>query len=540
MDEVGVKETDLQKLSRQLETLIGMSSPVVRCVKYPKMLLSSLRELDAMVEMEDIKRAILHQVHYLIINFANTELSLDALTKSKFDGHVLHTVIYGPPGVGKTKVGTILAKIWTSLGLTQTSPKPTAPANKESIGERLKEAFYLSQIIELQNSVVSHQNRLKKVNELASKHKDTTHRLRRKIMRLRLNRRSPRARHTRGSILSMLQDTQNSAPPSLSSWASQSAPSLLEQIPAPEPDPTKQLWNEALSQTRSVRLGLEEIIKESTVDPNEMEESNSVLATLGSPLFVRIGEAAQKKDQGSKSDQTEQPKSEPEERSERSDRSEPEEIPIVVVSRENFVAEFVGHTANKTENLLKKNIGKVVFIDEAYSLVTCERDNFGMEALTVLNRFMSEHSHEIIIIFAGYKDIMQKTIFTYQPGLRRRCGLVVEIKNYTPAGLSTIFQQQITKSGWKISPDLDLHKFFEVNLSKFPNFGGDTEKLAFNCKLAYATIKFGETFDQIVNGTHTTFDNVITKEIIETALKSLVDNDTNKEDHPSFYQSMYI
>ena len=74
------------------------------------------------------------------------------------------------------------------------------------------------------------------------------------------------------------------------------------------------------------------------------------------------------------------------------------------VDRSDFVGEYAGWTEAKTRTLLEESRGKVLFIDEAYNLVTDERDSFGKVALTALNKFMSENPDEIIVIFAGYHD----------------------------------------------------------------------------------------------------------------------------------------
>jgi hypothetical protein len=164
---------------------------------------------------------------------------------------------------------------------------------------------------------------------------------------------------------------------------------------------------------------------------------------------------------------------------------------FVVVSREDFVAKYVGHSALKTLKLLNDNLGKVVFIDEAYSLIHGDRDIFGMEALTTLNLFMSQHPHDIIIIFAGYKNLMQEGIFTSQPGLQRRCTWVHEIEAYTPEELLQIFRFQLKEVGQEIDvTENDILNFFKTNKDKFPGFGGDTKRLIFYAKLEHASESF--------------------------------------------------
>ena len=90
----------------------------------------------------------------------------------------------------------------------------------------------------------------------------------------------------------------------------------------------------------------------------------------------------------------------------------PDDQIIKVVTRADFVDRYVGWTSPKTIKLLEENLGKVLFVDEAYSLINGPHDEFGMEALTSLNLFLSQHSKEIIVIFAGYKDLLQTGVYS--------------------------------------------------------------------------------------------------------------------------------
>lgn len=167
-------------------------------------------------------------------------------------------------------------------------------------------------------------------------------------------------------------------------------------------------------------------------------------------------------------------------------KEEAEDNLIVVVSREDFVDKYVGWTDKKTIKLLNDNLGKVVFIDEAYSLWHGGQDSFGMEALTALNRFMSEHAEEIVVIFAGYKDQMEEGIFAAQPGLMRRCMWQFECKPYTPSELFKIFKKQLIRDGWSLADEDNSRLLFNANYLNFTNFGGDTERLTNYCQMAYS------------------------------------------------------
>jgi replication-associated recombination protein RarA len=163
--------------------------------------------------------------------------------------------------------------------------------------------------------------------------------------------------------------------------------------------------------------------------------------------------------------------------------------PIRIVSRVDFVSEYLGQTAIKTTNLLKESLGKVLFIDEAYSLYEGNNDPYGSEALTTLNRFLSEHPREIIVIFAGYEEEMKRTIFKVQQGLSRRCMWVFKCDPYTPEELYQIFKHQVEKSGWKIKNEMIVRDIFEKEYEIFKNFGGDTERLCNFAKIKHFDLK---------------------------------------------------
>lgn len=514
--DTGVKATEIEELIERLRHLIRIAHPIVKCIRYPKMLISALQELDALVEMKEIKTSIIKQLQFLIISQG---IPSDLMKKdNKFQGHLLHTVIYGPAGVGKTKVGVVLTKLYLSLGLLNTTPESSetkgtdvqaqARANMtNAITEKLREAFLVTRILDLQSTVVSHQNRLKRIRDSAMKQKETLRRIRRKTIR----RHHPYSR-----------DREE-----------KSIESEDEDI---------------LHDVKDVQYGLEDIIKEATLDPDDMEEVEETPSEPMGPAFSGIPGLSLIIRPPAETNAMMRPTLIPGTLTTSvsapiptipKEEKEPNEIPIVITGRNDLVAEYVGHTAIKTEAFLKKNLGKVVFIDEAYLLYEGDRDTFGFECLTTLNRFMSEHAHEIIILFAGYKDLMQETIFKAQPGLRRRCGWVFEIKGYSPKALGEIFTKQLKEYGWSVASGLNLEAFFSRHMKKFEGFGGDAERLGFYAKLCYATAKFNEAYNGIITGTNIKLDNVITKEILEEAILSLDSNNATKEDElPEIYRHM--
>ena len=158
---------------------------------------------------------------------------------------------------------------------------------------------------------------------------------------------------------------------------------------------------------------------------------------------------------------------------------------VCVCGREDLVGQYAGHTPPKTIGFLRAHRGSVIIIEEAYLLYTGDQDQYGMEALTILNRFMDE-CPETPIFFTGYRQMLEETIFKAQPGLQRRCTWAFELKGYTPKGLASIFLRQLKRIGCELSVKIDLTEFFTRNLGHFQAYGGDTERLAFQCLLAHS------------------------------------------------------
>lgn len=309
-------------------------------------LVSALYDLDAMVGMKSAKRSVVLQIETLA-----TSRLLDDNKKSPFDDQMQHLVISGPPGVGKTQLGKILARIWKSMGVLS-APKETPTEVKRSSLDNLIS--------------ISHD-------------------------------------------LNIISDTRSTM---------------------------------------------------STNQRREIRYYASKLKLVHNQMFKNIK------------------------------KPDPPKPTFRVVSRVDFVGGYVGQTAIKTMKLLEKTLGGVLFIDEAYSLIHDDKDSFGMEALTTLNQFMSEHPREIIVIFAGYKKMMEQGIFKRQPGLKSRCSWHLHIDSYSSRELATIFRRQLEQAEWNIDDNVDLDAFFEMHLDDFPDFGRNTSRLLFYCKLYHMDAEF--------------------------------------------------
>ncbi len=103
---------------------------------------------------------------------------------------------------------------------------------------------------------------------------------------------------------------------------------------------------------------------------------------------------------------------------------------LVEVERADLVGEFIGHTAQKTRDQVKKALGGILFIDEAYSLARGGEKDFGKEAIDALVKGMEDHRDNLIMILAGYQDEMDWFIET-NPGLRSRFPIHISFPDYS-------------------------------------------------------------------------------------------------------------
>ena len=126
---------------------------------------------------------------------------------------------------------------------------------------------------------------------------------------------------------------------------------------------------------------------------------------------------------------------------------------LVEVDRSGLVAGFVGQTALKTQEVIQKAIGGVLFIDEAYALVNQDNGNdFGREAIEVLLKNMEDHRKDLVVIVAGYSQLMEKFIHS-NPGLESRFNKYFYFEDYDGAQLFTILQSMCVKNGYVLTPE---------------------------------------------------------------------------------------
>jgi len=115
---------------------------------------------------------------------------------------------------------------------------------------------------------------------------------------------------------------------------------------------------------------------------------------------------------------------------------------LIEAERADLVGEYIGHTAQKTRDLVKKALGGILFIDEAYSLGRGGEKDFGKEAIDTLVKHMEDKQHEFILILAGYSREMD-FFLSLNPGLHSRFPLVVDFPDYSTDQLMEIGKRML-------------------------------------------------------------------------------------------------
>ncbi len=125
---------------------------------------------------------------------------------------------------------------------------------------------------------------------------------------------------------------------------------------------------------------------------------------------------------------------------------------LVAVTRDDLVGQYIGHTAPKTKEILKKAMGGVLFIDEAYYLYRPENErDYGQEAIEILLQVMENQRDDLVVILAGYADRMQ-TFFQSNPGLSSRIAHHLEFPDYLPEELEVIAERMLETMQYRLSP----------------------------------------------------------------------------------------
>ena len=118
---------------------------------------------------------------------------------------------------------------------------------------------------------------------------------------------------------------------------------------------------------------------------------------------------------------------------------------VVSVTRDDLVGQYIGHTAPKTKEVLKKAMGGVLFIDEAYYLYKPENErDYGAESIEILLQIMENNRDDLVVILAGYKDRMDR-FFQSNPGMSSRIAHHIDFPDYSPDELLSIAKLMLEK-----------------------------------------------------------------------------------------------
>ena len=124
---------------------------------------------------------------------------------------------------------------------------------------------------------------------------------------------------------------------------------------------------------------------------------------------------------------------------------------LVSVTRDDLVGQYIGHTAPKTKEVIKRAMGGVLFIDEAYYLYRPENErDYGQEAIEILLQIMENNREDLVVILAGYKDKMER-FFQSNPGMRSRIAHHIDFPDYTREELLAIAKLQLSDMSYRFS-----------------------------------------------------------------------------------------
>lgn len=144
---------------------------------------------------------------------------------------------------------------------------------------------------------------------------------------------------------------------------------------------------------------------------------------------------------------------------------------LLTVTRDDLVGQYIGHTAPKTKQVLKNAMGGVLFIDEAYYLFKPDNErDYGSEAIEIILQVMENKRDELVLIFAGYKEKMDK-FYESNPGLSSRVANHVDFPDYTADELVSIGKLLLDEQQYILTPEAEkaLYEYI-ARRKKLPHF----------------------------------------------------------------------
>ena len=129
---------------------------------------------------------------------------------------------------------------------------------------------------------------------------------------------------------------------------------------------------------------------------------------------------------------------------------------LLTVTRDDLVGQYIGHTAPKTKEVLKKAMGGVLFIDEAYYLYKPDNErDYGSEAIEILLQVMENQRDDLVVILAGYKEPMDK-FYESNPGLSSRIANHIDFPDYTVEELLKISKLMLEEQQYQLTPEAEV------------------------------------------------------------------------------------
>jgi len=129
---------------------------------------------------------------------------------------------------------------------------------------------------------------------------------------------------------------------------------------------------------------------------------------------------------------------------------------LLTVTRDDLVGQYIGHTAPKTKEVLKKAMGGVLFIDEAYYLYKPDNEReYGSEAIEILLQVMENQRDDLVVVLAGYKEPMDK-FFESNPGLSSRIANHIDFPDYSTEELLKIAKLMLEDQQYQLTPDAEV------------------------------------------------------------------------------------
>jgi SpoVK/Ycf46/Vps4 family AAA+-type ATPase len=204
------------------------------------------------------------------------------------------------------------------------------------------------------------------------------------------------------------------------------------------------------------------------------------------------------------------------------------------VTRSDLIAGYLGQTAIKTQKVIEKSLGGVLFIDEAYALgESGQNDSFSKECIDTICEALSDHKEDLMVIIAGYEEELKETFFKVNRGLESRFIWKFKMEPYNAEELREIFIKKIKENEWDLlDPESVKVRWFEKNKDFFRHYGRDMELLFTYTKISHGRRIYGKPAE---------LRKKISLEDIENGFQIFMGNKVNPEDkRESLFKSMFI